>query len=91
MKHKVIIANKGAEFTAQHGEYLLDAAIEADAPIVYVCRGGTCRTCLVRVAEGNLEQDMSFDPAIQPSELAGGWRLACCAFVRSDLRVETRR
>ncbi|MCD9021360.1 2Fe-2S iron-sulfur cluster-binding protein [Cohnella silvisoli] len=91
MTYRVRIANKDAEFEAEPDEYLLDSAIIGGAPIAFVCRGGTCRTCLVRVVEGTLEQDLSFEPAIQPSELGAGWRLACCAYVRSDLVVETKR
>ena len=50
-----------------------DAAARPDAP--FACRNGVCGTCRMRVLSGTVEMRQNF--ALEPPDLAAGFRLAC--------------
>ncbi|MEV4891953.1 2Fe-2S iron-sulfur cluster-binding protein [Nonomuraea sp. NPDC055795] len=56
-------------------ESLLGAALRVRADAPYACRGGVCGTCRVRVSRGEVTMDQNY--ALEPGELAAGYRLAC--------------
>ncbi|MFI6496593.1 2Fe-2S iron-sulfur cluster-binding protein [Nonomuraea typhae] len=56
-------------------ESLLGAALRVRADAPYACRGGVCGTCRVRVSRGEVVMDQNY--ALEPEELAAGYRLAC--------------
>jgi uncharacterized 2Fe-2S/4Fe-4S cluster protein (DUF4445 family) len=69
---------------------LLKAAQEAGVELVAVCGGaGSCGTCRVRLASGNLSPPSLVEQAeLSASDLSEGMRLACQASPRSDVRVD---
>jgi ferredoxin len=48
----VIRFNGGAEIPAQAGHDLLGTIITSGQPIQYLCMGGSCRMCRVRIVAG---------------------------------------
>ena len=64
---------------------VLDAtlAVRADAP--FACKGGVCGTCRIKVVEGDVEMSRNF--ALEPSEIADGFALACQSVPTSDRLV----
>ena len=60
---------------------VLDAvlAVRPDAP--FACRNGVCGTCRMRVLGGSVEMRQNF--ALEPPDLAAGFRLACQSVPRT--------
>ncbi|MEA3377295.1 MAG: ASKHA domain-containing protein [Chloroflexota bacterium] len=67
-------------------ESLLECARQLGVGLVNLCGGvGTCGRCKVQVLEGDVSDVTSSErEALSAEELAGGYRLACQAFPRSD-------
>lgn len=57
---------------------ILDVLIEARAPITFLCIGGTCGTCKIRVARGQ-EFMIPRDQSEESHDLAANERLSCQA------------
>ncbi len=72
------------------GQTLLDAARIAGVEMVAVCGGaGWCYTCIVRPLTGRLSPLTSAEQdGLSAEQLAAGYRLACQAEPRSDVKVE---
>jgi uncharacterized 2Fe-2S/4Fe-4S cluster protein (DUF4445 family) len=71
------------------GVTLFDAASWNGIAVDSTCGGhGTCRKCRVRVVEGEVPVSRLDPRAFGPDELRVGWRLACMAPARGDVRVE---
>jgi ferredoxin-NADP reductase/ferredoxin len=70
--------------TVEGGEYVLDAALRHDIPLVHQCRSGSCSTCVAQVLEGELRMDSARAYSLIPAELAQGKRLLCSAHALSD-------
>ncbi len=71
------------------GHSLLDAARQLGIDLVNLCGGaGTCGRCRVQVLDGPVsppsEAEHNF---LDEAELADGWRLACKAIPRGDVRI----
>lgn len=64
---------------------ILEAAEGAGVSMPSLCRVGACGTCRVRLISGEVEGD--FD-ALDPSEQAEGFILACVARARSDCVID---
>ena len=80
----------GRRIEVPEGKTLLDAAQAAGVELVSVCGGGgTCRGCLVRLAEGSLTP-LSLDEQanLEAEEIRGGYRLACQASPTSDVTID---
>jgi uncharacterized 2Fe-2S/4Fe-4S cluster protein (DUF4445 family) len=57
--------------------------------VEFPCGGrGRCKGCKIKVLAGSLPITPSDREKLSSAELAGGWRLACCAQAESDLRLE---
>jgi uncharacterized 2Fe-2S/4Fe-4S cluster protein (DUF4445 family) len=69
---------------------LLDAAQQAGVGLQAICGGaGICGSCRVRRMHGDLSPLTSVEiKALRPEELADGYRLACQASPRSDVRID---
>ncbi|MGH9003098.1 MAG: 2Fe-2S iron-sulfur cluster-binding protein, partial [Acidimicrobiia bacterium] len=67
---------------APSGEPILDAtlAVRGDAP--YACKNGMCGTCRALVVEGTVAMDHNY--ALEDSELAAGFVLACQSHPAAD-------
>ncbi|HZU77760.1 MAG TPA: FAD-binding oxidoreductase, partial [Dehalococcoidia bacterium] len=66
------------------GEYVLDAALRNDIPLVHQCRSGSCSTCVAQVIEGDVRMDPARAYSLIPAEMAQGKRLLCSALAVAD-------
>lgn len=71
------------------GETLLECARRLGVELATLCGGtGKCKACKIRVMEGSLSGSTPVEEAaFSREEIAGGWRLACQSYPRSDCRV----
>ena len=78
----------GECFDCPSDKVLLDAAHAAGVLISYSCRGGQCRSCLVRILTGEVAYPRGLPPALDDAEAAAGLALCCSALPKSDLAIE---
>lgn len=84
--HRIILAASGAAFTATDGETLLAAAERAGIALPSSCRNGTCRTCICRAVQGQVQHLVEW-PGLSADEKRDGWLLPCVAVAESDLTL----
>lgn len=79
----------GRRVAVESGRTLLDAARQAGVDLLSVCGGvGACEGCKVRLVEGSLSQPTEQERGLLTSEeLDGGFRLACQALPRTDVKL----
>jgi len=80
----------GAQIEVDESTSILIAAQEAGIGLAAVCGGiGVCGACRIRLVSGVLseigEAEANF---FSQEDMVNGWRLACQAFPRSDLKIE---
>ncbi len=63
-------------------ETILDAALRWRSELPFACTNGVCGTCRCRLVEGEVEMVQNF--ALEPDELARGYRLACQSYPVTD-------
>ncbi len=80
----------GRRTKALEDETLLSAAQKAGVSLAAVCGGvGVCGACKVRLVSGQLSPPNPAEKAVfSEPDLADGWRLACQAWPRSDVKIE---
>jgi uncharacterized 2Fe-2S/4Fe-4S cluster protein (DUF4445 family) len=80
----------GRRIHIDEGFTLLDAARLAGVELVSICGGvGICEGCRIRLVEGKLSSPTSQERHIlSEDEIAEGYRLACQAIPRSDVKVD---
>ena len=80
----------GRRVTVNAEASLLSAAQDAGVDISAVCGGiGVCQDCKIRCMSGELSDIQLVErDAFSVEELEHGWRLACQAYPRSDLKIE---
>jgi ferredoxin-NADP reductase/ferredoxin len=66
------------------GEFVLDAALRQNIPLVHQCRSGSCSTCVARVASGAVEMASDRVTTLIPAEVAEGKRLLCSSHANAD-------
>ncbi|MGY1917509.1 FAD-binding oxidoreductase [Pseudomonas tolaasii] len=66
------------------GASILDAAIEAEVPLLYQCRSGSCSSCIAQLAEGEAHPRPGASSTLLASEYAAGQRLLCLCQAQSD-------
>lgn len=71
-------------FSVPPGGTILDAAIEAEVPVLYQCRSGSCSTCICTLAEGQAITRPGTSTTLLASEYAAGHRLLCVSQAQSD-------
>jgi ring-1,2-phenylacetyl-CoA epoxidase subunit PaaE len=64
---------------------VLDATLAVRPEAPFACRGGVCGTCRARLVTGTVQMARTY--ALEPSELAAGYVLACQAVPTSDRLV----
>ena len=72
--------------TAQPGQTLLEAGLEAGAPMPYSCTLGGCGRCRVRLTSGTVE--MAEPNCLLPTERAQNYALACIAYPCNAVQFE---
>jgi uncharacterized 2Fe-2S/4Fe-4S cluster protein (DUF4445 family) len=80
----------GRRAEVRAGETLLDAAQTAGVELESICGGaGSCGGCRVRLMAGELTPaTASEEEALGPQDLSAGYRLACQAVPRSDVKLD---
>jgi ferredoxin len=84
---RVRLEPAGLSFTAPADASLLLAAARANISLPSSCRNGTCRTCLCRLLEGQIDYAIEW-PGVSFDERAEGLILPCVARARSDLVLD---
>lgn len=85
--HEIVLRfEDGVEkrITVNGGEYVLDAALRQEIPLVHQCRSGSCSTCVAQVVEGELRMDSTRAYSLIPAEVKQGKRLLCSAYALAD-------
>ncbi|MBA6420992.1 ring-hydroxylating dioxygenase ferredoxin reductase family protein [Pseudomonas sp. 5Ae-yellow] len=75
-------------FDVEAGSNIIDAAIEAEIPLLYQCRSGSCSTCIAQLAEGEAKTRAGASSTLLGSEYASGQRLLCVCQAQSDCTFE---
>jgi uncharacterized 2Fe-2S/4Fe-4S cluster protein (DUF4445 family) len=84
--HKVVFLPHETEIMVPDGETIIHAAMEAGVHINASCGGeGVCGKCRVMIEQGTVEGGIS--EKLSQEDRDSGYRLACQAFVKSDLMV----
>ncbi len=78
------IGTEGPAFAAAAHQPLLVSAQQAGIPWPASCRNGTCRTCIGRLAHGQVRYHIPW-PGLSAEEKAAGWVLPCVAHPVSDV------
>src|SRR3954466_11223399 len=78
------VQDGGDAFEASADEPVLVGAERAGLQWPNSCRNGTCRTCMRRLASGEVAYAIPW-PGLLAEERADGWILPCVARPRSDL------
>jgi CDP-4-dehydro-6-deoxyglucose reductase len=79
-------------FTAQPGQSILAAALQAGVQLPYSCTGGKCGACRARLVTGQIRYPRFADrqpPGLTAAESAAGDVLLCQAVALSDLEIDT--
>ena len=77
------------DYKVPPGVTVFDAASWNGIAIDSTCGGhGTCKKCIVKVLEGSIPVSPMDERAFDERQLDEGWRLACRAIAKTDLRIE---
>lgn len=82
---RLTLRKSGRTIPVAEGQTILEAAEAAGASMPSLCRVGVCATCRTLLVSGSVDGD--FD-AIDPSERAAGYILACVARPLTDCVVD---
>src|ERR1700751_4432252 len=69
------------------GEFVLDAALRQDVPLVHQCRSGSCSTCIAQLIAGEIVMAPDRVTSLLGTEAADGKRLLCSSYAHSDSEV----
>jgi ferredoxin-NADP reductase/ferredoxin len=72
------------EIEVTRDEFVLDAALRQNIPLIHQCRSGSCSTCVGRVESGILEMARDRACALIAAEIAEGKRLLCGSRALAD-------
>lgn len=67
---------------------ILDAALEAQVPLLYQCRSGSCSSCIAHLADGEAVTRPGASSTLLASEYAAGQRLLCLCQAQTDCTFE---
>ena len=84
---KVRLEPSGLDFETDAATTLLKAAEEAGIELPSSCRNGTCRTCLCKLASGQIRYRIEW-PGVSVDEKAEGWILPCVAEPLGDVVLD---
>lgn len=83
---KVTVTLDGVETTFdvdQHGETILNVALDKGLDAPFSCRGGICTTCMAKLTEGSVHMDVNH--ALTDREVKNGMILCCQSHPTSDV------
>ena len=78
---------EGAHFSASPSLPILQSALLAGIAMDSSCRNGTCRTCICRLASGQVAYRIEW-PGLSAEEKREGFVLPCVAYPLSDLVIQ---
>lgn len=81
----VRLDGRSSSFTMPDVGSLLDATLSVRPDAPFACRGGVCGTCRARLTRGTVRMARTY--ALEESEIAAGYVLACQAVPTSDRLV----
>lgn len=76
----------GEHFSASPSLPVLQSALLAGVAMDSSCRNGTCRTCIRRLASGQVAYRIEW-PGLSAEEKQAGYILPCVAYPLSDLVI----
>lgn len=85
---QVRLGAAGWPFDAPAAQPLLQSALAAGIMLESSCRNGTCRSCICRLASGQVVYRIEW-PGLSADEKAEGYILPCVAYPASDLVIHT--
>ncbi|SFU40234.1 Ferredoxin [Polaromonas sp. YR568] len=83
----VRLAPEGTQFSASPSLPILQSALLAGVVMDSSCRNGTCRTCICRLASGEVAYRIEW-PGLSAEEKREGYILPCVAYPLSDLVIQ---
>ena len=83
---EITFAASGKRVTAQPGQTVLQAGLEAGVALPYSCTMGGCGACKVRKSGGDVV--MSEPNCLSEREREEGYLLACCCYADTALTIE---
>ncbi len=84
--HWLTVLPGGWRVPVAAGQTLLQAALDAGVRLPRSCRNGTCRACMARLLDGQVDYTIDW-PGLLADEKTAGWVLPCVACARSDLTL----
>lgn len=72
----------------EDGRSVLDAALQAGAPLIHQCHSGSCSSCIATLCEGSAVTQAGATTSLLSSEYAAGQRLLCVTRAQSDCVFE---
>jgi len=79
---------KRERLSAQRGQTIVEAALEAGFDFPHRCLVGGCGRCRCRILEGRVKERTEFAYVLDEEEMEAGFVLGCQSEVRSDLTLE---
>lgn len=79
---ELYIAGTAHSLQVSAGRVILDAALDANLPVNYSCRRGTCGTCIGRLRSGEVR--MHFNEALPQWDVDRGYILMCQSYPLTD-------
>lgn len=90
MSFTISLQPGGQQFSADPGQTVLEAALDAGFVVPYGCRDGACGACKALVTSGRIEQGKVADNALTTAEREDGYALLCKAHALDDLSITVR-
>jgi ferredoxin-NADP reductase len=78
-----VIGGEHLEVTPADGEPLLSALLRVSDEVPYSCQEGTCSSCIVKLAEGQVRIRPGVLQTLRPADLKDGLILACLSRART--------
>lgn len=85
--HALQVLPAGWVCSVAGGQTVLAAAEAAGVVLPSSCRNGTCRTCMCRMAQGQVRYIVEW-PGLSAEEKQAGWILPCVALALADLQLQ---
>ena len=86
MNQYTIYLKNNKSYTCDENTSLLKAALDNDISLEYSCFEARCRSCRVKVLEGEVE-NLQDEQVLTAEEKAAGYVLSCNVIPRSDIKL----